>query len=95
MPEHYPLPQSSMIKTVRFAALALMYINQTVTTVEIKNYLRRQGYRIDHSDIIYCMSCLARKEGWESSFDGQFREYRLRAYPGYDLCCEALGYSSN
>lgn len=95
MPKHLPLPKLPNIKTIRYAALTLMHINTSVTTIEIKNYLSRKGYLVDHSDISHWMGCLAKKEGWISSFDGRLREYRLQDSPGYDLCCEALGFSSN
>jgi len=95
MSKHYPFPKFPNLKTIRFAALTLLSLNKVVTPIEVKNYLRRKGYTIDHADIIHWMSCLSKKEGWESSFDGHVREYRMQAYPGYDMCCEAVGFSSN
>lgn len=95
MSKHYSLPKLPNIKTIRSAAIALMNANQVVTTIEVKNYLSRKGYLVDHSDIVHWMICLAKKEGWYSYFDGQLKTYQLKEYPGYDLCCEAVGFSSN
>ena len=82
------------IKTIRYAALTLMQINGVVTTLEVKNYLSKRHYLVEHTEIIHWMHHLAKKEGWESHFDGRLREYRLKEST-YDLCCEALGFSSN
>ncbi len=95
MSKHYSLRKLPNLKTIRYAALTLLNLNKVVTTLEVKDYLYQKGYAIEHADIIHWMSCLSKKEGWESTFDGQIREYRMQAYPGYDLCCEAVGFSSN
>ncbi len=95
MSRHYPLPKLPNIKTIRYAALTLMQINEVVTSLEVKNYLCRKGYMVDHADISHWMNCLAQEEDWQTQFDGRLREYRLRTDMGYDLCCEAVGFSSN
>ncbi len=94
MSKHYsstPLPD---LKTIRYAALTLLQMQHRVTPQEVDDYLRRKGYLVDFLDVVHWMACLAKKEGWSSEFDGQQREYRLRVNE-YDLCCEALGFSSN
>ena len=95
MSKNYSLPRLPNIKIIRQAALSLLHTNQEVTTIEVKNLLARKGFLADHAEIIHWMVCIARKEGWQYNFDGKVRTYRLKPYPGYDLCCEAIGYSSN
>ncbi|MEL6635852.1 MAG: hypothetical protein AAFW73_03190 [Bacteroidota bacterium] len=86
-----PLPD---VKTIRHAARTLLQMQARVTPREVRDYLLRQGYFVDHSDIVHWMACLAQQEGWARSSLGEQSEYRPRVR-SYDLCCEALGFSSS
>ncbi len=83
--------------TVKVAAVTLMMVNKTTTTLEVKSFLRHQGYIAYQEDISEMMICSAREEGWLCFYNGKFRVYLLGEAKEEETMVEndLLGFSSN
>ena len=81
---------------VRAAAYTLMLANKTTTTLEVKNFLRHQGYLAFQNEISPMMDRLAHEEGWIFHFNGNFRIYTFEDDEvAKEISCDVLGFSSN
>jgi hypothetical protein len=64
-------------RAVRHAAEMLMRQNGSTSTLEVKTLLRAQLYMAFQNDVSSKMSTLATQCGWNHTFNGSFKEYRL------------------
>lgn len=83
--------------TVKVAAVTLMMVNKTTTTLEVKKFLRHQGYMAYQKDISDLLFHAAREEGWLSFYNGKFCVYILGEEKEEETMmeCELIGHSSN
>jgi hypothetical protein len=65
------------IRAVRHAAEMLMRQNGSTSTLEVKMLLRTQLYMAFQNDVSSKMNTLATQCGWNHTFNGTFKEYRL------------------
>jgi len=75
---------------VKIAALSLMQTNQTTTTLEVKDFLRRKGYSAYQRDISYLLDWIANQENWLFTYNGAYRTYRLNDLNEADLVPSGL-----
>ena len=70
--------------TVQLAANTLILAKGCTTTLDVKLFLRKRGYRAFQGDISKWMYALAPQEGWAVNDNGLFRIYyfpQLRPIP--------------
>lgn len=63
--------------TIRKAAEHLIAIYGTTTTLEVKKYLRAQGYLVFQRDVSQKMDRIGSTCGWAFQFNGHFRIYYI------------------
>lgn len=63
-------------ETIRETAMHLMALHGTTTTLEIKQWLRAQGYLAFQAEISVMMDEIWLEEGWVYDCNGLFRTYR-------------------
>lgn len=61
------------------AAETLMLQNEQTTTLEVKNYLRQQGYQAYQSAISSWMNWLARQQKWNAEYSNRHYIYKFGA----------------
>jgi hypothetical protein len=64
-------------RAVRHAAEMLMRQTGSTSTLEVKMLLRTQLYMAFQKDVSSKMNTLATQCGWNHTFNGSFKEYRL------------------
>lgn len=65
------------LDAVQQAAETLMLLHNTTSTLDVKNYLRRQNYLALQSDVSRMMSLSVHQKGWKFQYNGSYREYAL------------------
>ncbi len=80
---------------VKQAAERLMLLNDYVTTLEVKNLLRAQGFIAFQSDVSDMMAILSDHHGWPFTCNGHFRSYCFRHFLEYQLCPDIPRFSLN
>lgn len=72
------------------AATMLMLAEGSTTTLNVKLYLREQGYRAGQSEVSSWLFRIAQRERWVINDDGLFRIYQFPAFMSKLLAAPAL-----
>ncbi|MEM1318716.1 MAG: hypothetical protein AAGG75_00600 [Bacteroidota bacterium] len=95
MKEQFLHPRYPDLPIVRRAAKQFILLRQKVSPLEIRNYLRKQGYIAYKSDICYLMACVAEEESWRYYHEAGQRVYHFAPDEAAACLCESIGFSSN
>ncbi|GAB3931007.1 hypothetical protein [Larkinella terrae] len=75
-------------QAVRMAATTLILAEGSTTTLDVKNHLRKRGYRAYQADVSDLLFAVAQQENWAINDNGTYRVYyfpHLTALPDYML----------
>lgn len=78
MRPHIRTPKTAGKTAVKQAAEHLMLTNGETTTLEVKNWLRQEGYTAYQADISRWMFKIAKEQNWAFQSNGRHRVYRYQ-----------------